>query len=154
MRKRKKHHHWLRRFRHVAERKANGSRQRGEIEWGQWSRAKRRSGMLPDPWEDYKLLEQKTWKVKRETQYRPEGRGKEHALEVDINFRTWDFTDYLDEHSIPYRIEDHKECYYYWSYWAPPVRLVRRCITVGHTITWWSDKDIGIEYILGSYTLP
>ena len=119
---------WYRCMRTTAEKRANQN--------CKYVRAKRHSCNLPDPWDDNPHCTQKNWKVKRSHQYRIGTRGQRHEVLTGIdNFKwpqVWNIEQYLKEHDIPYRLE--------------PTR--KMSITVAYKLVWWSDKDIGLEYIL------
>lgn len=90
-------------------------------------RAKRNHKNIPNAWDDIPICHQKTWKKKRKKQYRGPKRGKKHSIKVRLsNMRR--LVDYFEEYNIPYV-----------------------CKTIGfwrYKISWWVDRDIGLEYIL------
>lgn len=150
--KKKKKYSWYRHMKTGQERRANGSRKDRELY--KWIRAKRSAQNLPNTWDDVQYTNQKTWKVKRLKQYRDNPRGQQHSMSFKASGsyswrRTedvWVLYDYLEEHDIPFRFETIKESYIYYSYYYKQEVLGHK--TVGYTITWWSDKDIGVNFIL------
>jgi hypothetical protein len=142
-----------------------------------WGRAKRGSYQL-DPWNNEKHVTiQKSWKVKRKTQYNPQIRTTENRWETQI-VNHWDeryLSEYFIKHNIPYRIiphayriahiyyQDEQITYIYkqnpftkeWYIIQEIQRIIppyRHCYytTVYNysTVIWWWDKDIGLDYIL------
>lgn len=169
---RKKQYSYFRRPKTTAERKAND-----DPEIKNYVRGKRLPKTLPDTWDDQKLTYSKSWKDRRKTQYRPQKRGKKHTIEVGVGFwrhGLWELEDYFLEHDIPYQIKDKKRSRIetrtkklmpvrtkaYWEIyhcgWTPYewVECAPYHVTIiehlGYYISWWSDKDIGIDYILRS----
>lgn len=166
---RKRSYRWYRHPKTTAERRAN---QDG------WSRARRNQKNLVDYYDDIPISTSKSWKDKRKTQYRPEGRGKRHEIYVDSCYYEWEIAEYLRNHDIPHHIETickrhvryrwqytksvfvgYKEIIlrdktYWWPKWEtvdlekPICRKAYWSETLGYKITWWSNKDIGIDYIL------
>lgn len=130
-------------IRTTQEHRANGKRSDPDYKW---ARAKRCSNNLPDSWSDVRACYQKTWKHKRETQYRVGGRGKRHVLHLDFHVKEWELQDYFEEHDIPYEIKRVRESRWRWSEYRND--WYHYCVTVGFVMTYWTDKDIGIEYIL------
>jgi adenine specific DNA methylase Mod len=190
MKKKRCYHHY-RRPRTTQERRANQERD--------YVRGKRLPKGLPNSWDDYHSCYQKTWKVKRKTQYRPHGRGQEHDVTIKRNSPyglTWNLQDYFDNHNIPCRIENLYETELVTHYYRQEYRLVghtprllrtgnppktfrdridccqRRLVWipiykwvtvflekpeqrryskwVGVKVTWWANKDIGIDFVLKS----
>jgi len=113
----------------------------------EYARAKRSPASLPDPWDDYWIRSRKTWKDKRKTQYR-ESRGQKRCIKLPSLFYQWGVERYFKLHDIPYRIESLREPHTYYCPWRE--RWVKTYRVVGYQLTWWSDKDIGIDYILRS----
>ncbi len=158
---------------------------------------------LPNSYDDKHVHGDTSWKGARKTQYRANGRGKQHEMVINTtDFNRWRWAaqytlrDYFVKHDIPYRIDEIKEQYTYKSYpsksvlrfvrpryqlkysWVTgadgersiqrvqghqigwetiydfvptgEIKIVKASKTVGYRITWWSDKDIGIDYILSS----
>ena len=187
--KRKKIHHYYRRPRTAAEAKANQD--------GEYVRGKRSPRNLADAWDDNNCCHQKTWKVKRLQQYRPDGRGEKHTITLSSSkvwLHTWYLEEHFDDHDIPYHIErlydvEFRKTYYFREYrvvrynpilqsshklggtfndlvnrgtniirWVPVYKWViiplkKPCTykwskIIGFKVTWWSHKDIGIDYIL------
>ena len=128
---RKKNYVFYRRPKTTAERKANCD--------CEYVRAKRRPCNIPNSWDDIypTRVNNNSWKEKRKTQYRPGGRGQEHSICIpEVQWRIyWELEWYFKDHDIPYSIEFHRRN----SAWYG---------RQGATLTWWSDKDIGIEFIL------
>lgn len=148
----------------------NEKRQRQNCEY---SRAKRRPNNLPDTWDDLpvRARDQKSWKHKRKTQYRGPKRGEKHSITLDnASYRIlWNLEEYFEDHDIPFDIEQNREskmvpdfdyvkhstgkknmfgweiCYHER---VPNGKLRKYTYTVSHTVTWWSNKDIGLDYIL------
>ena len=157
-------------------------------------RAKRRAHNLADSWDDKRRCIQKSWKEIRKTKYHPTGRGKKHTIFVDYKLHEWVLTKYLEDHKIPFVIEDVREVcsqrevpirqrvhigdepayrtqrewvineqgervrkytrkplaynikVYEWRTVGYRTKTYYR--TTGFNLTWWSNKDIGINYIL------
>lgn len=113
---------------------------------------------LPDTYDDIGIRRQKTWKKTRKTQYRQAGfRRPENRHELTIHRiedgRPWwrqleyrRFEDYLEAHKIPFVMEIITEPYYF-RMWITH-HIVRRTHAIAWKFVWWSDKDIGVEYIL------
>ena len=133
------------------ERRVNGKR-------GKWNRAKRNARNLPSAWDDLWVHREKSWKKKRKTQYYYGGKGKRHELIIpyiryfDKDGRwyprlmdDWIFENYLRDHNIPYRIEEIKESRRYYNKYYK--KYMNSITTIAHRFIWWSDKDIGLEYI-------
>ncbi len=175
----------LRRIRTTQEHRVNGKRSDPDYKW---ARAKRCGKNLPNSWDDITTRPQKTWKVKREKQYRDEKRGKKHVIQVGLCFDEWKLTQYFEEHDIPYVIKDIKEQQtrtfkvmeqrvvrtvpqfirvwdknlnkivkghqigyrdiYEWVE-TDKTRTSTHCYLLGYEITWWTDTNIGIDYIIG-----
>lgn len=187
--KKKHNYHDRRHPRTYQEKKANQDQE--------YVRGKRLPKQLVSLWDAPLAEHQKTWKVKRQTQYRPNRRGKEHSIELRLQFPyglKYRLSEYFDEHDIPYRIERLFEIelvtrYYKQEYrlvghiprllrtgnppksfrdlvamrqrklvWIPIYKWVNVKLDkpyqqkysrfVGLKVTWWSDKDIGIDFIL------
>lgn len=172
----------FRSMRHAQERKAY-------YRSPEYVRAKRNPANLPDPWDDKYGTWQKSWKVKREKQYRGRSQLTEFHFRIDEGIYLWRLEDYLDEKDIPHRIEPIRESHEYWHQpriwkrtdyvvayrkkWdgenfvddlSHPVGykwkgewvdygepyLVKCTKTVGYNVTYWHQKDIGLEYVLGA----
>ncbi len=162
-----------------------------------FARAKRNQKNLVDSWYDKTPCVQKTWKVKRQTQYRVDGRGEKHQLFLSArSLSSWKLEEWFKNHDIPHRLQPimkvefvlqthrmkyvevgtrqktvvhkkpkskkkNKEITQYESrtYSVPvyrykpirleePVKRKRRFLT-GYMLTWWSDKKIDVDKILG-----
>ena len=111
---------WYRSPRTTQERRAN---QEG------WERPRRRPHLLPNTYDDIQSTVTKSWKDKRKTQYREGKRGQRHTIVVS-HWEVWDLREYFLDNDIPFELHDR------WA-WMRNV-----------AVSWWSDKDIGIEYIL------
>lgn len=137
----KKTYGYYRRPKTAQEKRANGRR-------SGWSRAKRRYPNLPDSYHDLMSECQKTWKVKRLTQYR-EKRGQQHTIFLPHNGRwrwlfwasTWGIQRWFDDHDVPCQIKKVERREY-------TSRNTYLSTLLGYTLTWWSDKDIGIDYVV------
>lgn len=130
----KKYHHgaWLRSVSTTQEKRYNGKRFDPQAKY---VRAKRRANNLPDAWDDIPCCQQKTWKHKRKTQYRPLGRKANYyhfILDTDGWINEWYIEEYFEKNNIAYRISPIKK-----NGWK----------VIGYKIEWWYDKDIGIEYM-------
>ncbi|RDJ35173.1 MAG: hypothetical protein DWQ19_10135 [Crenarchaeota archaeon] len=84
---------------------------------------------MPSARDDLWVRKQKSWKKKRKTQYRPEGRGEEHTLLLELETDSIWFRsdpvyqlysrieDYFEEQDIPYNTEylykTYEKCYEY-----------------------------------------
>ncbi len=146
----------------------------------QYVRGKRCS--LPSAWDlDYWIGEQKSWKGKRKTQYRTDGRGKKHEVIIGTDVCEWKLEEYFQDNNIPFSIEMIlkrvvkyiKKPYGYMkdygSYYDEDMGWVSnyqkwifthyeteewvRHYRIGYEVTWWSDKDIGIDYLLNRFRL-
>lgn len=184
MKRRRKRSSYYRRIRTTQEHRANGSRKDHDL-YG-WARPGRCGLNLPSSWDDIHSVEQRTWKVKREKQYRVGKRGKQHVCYVEeylypFPMPEYEFENYCKEYDIPYYIEEVykrvpikeyevKKTYdgvvkYFWSeyrycnWWTSPnekyeetghTRISHYMRRVGYKLTWWSNKDIGIDYVLNS----
>lgn len=71
--------YWFRHYRVHNEMVANE-----DPEYSVYVRGRRRKHNLPDPWDDVCSCRQKTWKGKRRTQYRTEGR---NAYQITIKYK-------------------------------------------------------------------
>ncbi len=185
MKKKYKHSNYFRRIKTTQEHRANGKR---SDEHYRWARAKRCGKNLPNSWDDITTRPQKTWKVKRRNQHRDKHRGRKHSMKFETWVDLWKLENYLDEHEIPYCIEDLKETrsipynvtivintdtiakYTFewdkktnkrvkghqigWEHiWqrveTGEVKYRTYSVIVGYEVTWWANKDIGIDYIIG-----
>ena len=98
----------------------------------EYVRAKRRPANIPNDWWDLHACIQKTWKVKREKQYRGRSQLNEYNVNLTIEASTWALREYFEKHDIPYRLEDIKETR---SYTRRKQRKVKdRYIPVWHYI--------------------
>lgn len=153
------------------ERRINGKRSK-------WGRAKRNQSNLVEAYDDRPVCLQKTWKVKRQHQYRCGGRGAEHRI---IFFdHSWSLSQWFNANDIPYRITPiyktervvrasrrvrrvaryEEKTIVHWNgvverYQHPIYEY--RCIEpkecvwrhrIGYELTWWYDKDIDIMRVL------
>jgi hypothetical protein len=73
-------------------------------------RAKRRN--IPTWYDDLYAHPQKSWKVKRKTQYHPNKRGERHEMFLDRHYHIWYIKEYLENHHIPFRVEELLETGY------------------------------------------
>jgi hypothetical protein len=184
-------------YRHYPYRRPRTTQERRANQECDYVRGKRLSKSLPNAWDDYRACYQKTWKVKRQTQYRPNGRGTEHSVTIKQKYPyglTWSLQEYFDDHNIPCRIERLYENELFTHYYKQEYRLVgykpkllstgsplkrfrdlvamrqrkvrwipiykwvtvaletpqqcRYSKFVGVKVTWWADKDIGIDFVL------
>lgn len=102
-----------------------------------YCRPKRNPKRLVDFWDDRPVRHQKSWKNSRRTQYRTGKRGRRHTIFIDDMYITlWSIEDFFVEHSIPYNIE---------KVYAENSTFRN---LIGYNIIWWSDKNIGINYIV------
>lgn len=115
-----------------------------------WHRGKRSPSILVDSYDDIRVYEDKSWKSKRKTQYRSNKRGKKHSLIISYwDFDTWSFEEYFKENNIPYMIEDICQIKMRWVWWCQEYR--KFSYITGKKIVWWSDKDIGMKYLLKQF---
>lgn len=166
---RKKNYSWYRHPRTTQEARANQS---------QYVRAKRRKNNLPHTYDDIPVQTTNCWKDKRKTQYRVDRRGKKRQIYIEsppMNEFSWirlyrlefDIMNYLKERDIPHNIKPEIateiKIRYITGRWVlgafqeyeKPIRKEYKFSkTKGYTITWWSNKDIGLEYFLrkGAYS--
>jgi hypothetical protein len=146
MKKRRQTHTYYRKIKTHQEIVANdeikddGNRER----WGR----KRRSKKTLDPW----VLEkqhhfQKNWKRRSKDKKQYFGRGQKHIyfLKIDNDFRyhykEWNFREYCNRNGIPYKVVR-----VYVSRKSSTEYKYKVLVKI--QLTWWADKDIGIEYIL------
>tara|TARA_R110000803_G_scaffold1731_3_gene5604 strand:+ start:476 stop:964 length:489 start_codon:yes stop_codon:yes gene_type:complete len=156
-----------------------------------WARAKRSGTNLVDYWDDIHSVEQRSWKVKREKQYRVGKRGERRECYVEqyrypFPMPEYEFEKYCKANDIPYDIEEvYKRVpvteyetkrttivsfgdnyskyfwseYRYHSLWGGSndrweetgeTRIAHYIRLVGYKLTWWSNKDIGINHVLNS----
>ena len=144
-----------------------------------WERPKRRPCNLPDSYGDLFATNQKTWKVRRNTQYYTNGRGKKHHIKIQGSLQhDWlrpndliTLEDYCDDYNIPHTTERIKEWEWrpHYSYRDDGIETItigsfsytqriwkkvysgyhyKHCYIKHYIFTWWSNKDIGLEYIL------
>ena len=112
-------------------------------------RAKRRPNNLPNCWEnEYYIETPKSWKKSRTTQYR-ENRGARHEIVLPVDVSTWRLKEHLLEQDIPFVIEEKREKYLGKHWWSRKPYWYSR--HVSFKLVWWSDKDIGINYILQKF---
>lgn len=171
MRHFKIHYSYMRDPKTQQERRANQDKE--------YVRGKRLPNSLPTCYDDIRVRGRKTWKDRRKTQYR-ESRGQKHVIKItDKRFYNWEVERYFDKFGIPYHFETIRKPEYRPEYrwklvpdkerqklfpWAWPVIMkrvyeptgntVRYSVFDYYTLTWWSDKDIGIDYILQSTQHP
>jgi len=163
---RKMHYGYYRHPQTTAEKRANQDRE--------YVRGKRLPNNLPDLYDDLRIHHTKSWKDKRKTQY--VGRGKKHVIRInDERFSYWDVENYFTTHSIPYCVskvlkptyregfkwkmvpDERRRESFPWL-WPPAMKrvmvmtgeMVKYSVFDYYLLTWWSDKDIGIDYILRS----
>ena len=160
---------WHRRPHTTAERRAN---QDG------WCRGKRKPHMLPNTYDDLNATCTNSWKDHRKTQYHIGGRGEHHQVRVETEKTWWrnskisKLEDYCKKHNIPNRTNEYrkfnwKPCgrwmstgkkiekkighyiYIDWEYkFIPNGQFYRSYYVDYYVFHWWSNKDIGIKYIL------
>jgi hypothetical protein len=118
-------------------------------------RGQRMEKMLPNAWDDFPVIQEKNWKRRRKTQYRRAGlRDDRNKHVVYVKCRSngfwWDrsgaksYEEYFKAHDIPYSIEVDRETRFEFSVWR---NKMYPCVyTIGWIVTWWSDKDIGLEH--------
>jgi hypothetical protein len=106
---------------------------------GEFVRAKRRASNLPNTYDDINIDYQKSWKKKRAKQYRIGKRGKRQEFYFDYYVRTWYIEEYLEEHDIPYILEDIKETRQYIRYDGVECKW---SVTTKYRLVYWTDKDI------------
>jgi hypothetical protein len=128
----KKNYKFYRKPHTTQERRENGRKNK-------WGRAKRNKENLVTAYDDKYPTNQKSWKVRRHKQYR-ENRGRQNSifLPKDKNFfwgNMYRLENWFDEHDIPFRIE----------------RVFEKQQVIGYYLIWWSDKDIGIDYLLKEF---
>lgn len=123
-----------------------------------WHRAKRSPCNLPDLWDDIYAHKDNCWKSKRKKRYRPNKRGQMHSLIIPYyDFCNWQLEEYFKENNIPVKTEMISRTYLvhpkapYWTAkgWTQKPRLHKR--TLGIKFIWWSDKDIGMKYLLKQF---
>lgn len=127
--KKNRHRHWYRAPKTTQERRANQD--------GEYVRLRRRRKDMPDSYSDIPVeRHDRTWKQDRKTQYRTSKRGQKHHIIVGINIKALCLEEYFRANNIPHVIEyrNHKHNWH------------RDRVS----ITWWSDKDIGIDHLLKS----
>lgn len=100
--KRKYYFSAFRSMRHAAEKRAYYANP-------EYVRAKRNPKNLCDPWDDYSYTTQKTWKVKRKTQYYGRKELNEYVAELSAGFNTWEIEYYFDSNMIGYRLQEIKK---------------------------------------------
>lgn len=143
-----------------------------------WGRTKRNWRNLPNDYDDDYGEVQKTWKVRRLHQYHEGGRGTKHVIFIPSTgknpwntwFSQWKLEEYFRDNSIPHNIQriekreyevvTHKSVLLRVPYeWSKPVWVRRKLrkprtrywsTTLGWEITWWYNKDIGIDKVLQS----
>ena len=91
-------------------------------EYSVYVRPRRRKKHLPDSWDDVFIRHQKTWKVKRRTQYRPKGRNaykiifkykcEKEEISVQTQFAT---SDEWKSATFRYSCDDLKSFRYLWN---------------------------------------
>ena len=108
-------------------------------------RTKRKPSNLPNAWDDISVKDWqlKSWKNYRKTQYK-QNRGQKHEIVIyaDERISTWDIEQYFEDNNISYQVNKIYKIGY-GSRWG---RLVKE------VVVWWSDKDIGIEYLCKKYS--
>lgn len=193
---RDKHKGWYRHIRTTAERRANC-----DPEIRKYVRGKRSIRMIPNSWDDRPTTVTKSWKDKRHTQYRLDGRGEKREIYFNTKARwglVWHLEEYFKDNDIPYCLNRLYETEVsvktgYWDNFATigyeeytyirkirpynpkskkkfktkyeiviDIRPIFGRVWVeyddphevyyrhdkGYNLTWWSNKDIGIDYIL------
>ena len=146
MKKRRQMHTYYRKIKTHQEIVANNEiKDGGERE--KFGRPRRNKKFL-DPW----LLEkqhnfQKNWKRRSKDKKQYFGRGQKHIyfLKIDDDFhyytKEWNFKEYCNRNGIP-----HKVIKMYVRRISPLGYKYRMLVKI--QLTWWADKEIGLEYIL------
>ena len=170
------------------EKKANQDEYEGNVKIPAMCRGKRRPRNLADSWDDKHHCCQRSWKVRRQKQYRGCKRGAEHHVFLEGWRGMWSVEEYFRDHDIPYKVEKVTQHYTYKAeirskrvkrlvpnyvyklVWKDK-KLVREIQhqsgyieeyewviigyqdtigmrLIGYDLVWWSDKDIGIDFIL------
>lgn len=149
------------------EERVEGKRQK----WGRNSRSQHEL----DPWTYDKFHNyEKSWKKRRQKQYREENRNEqeEHVVFLEDQLNTWNLENWFIDHDIAYKIErvyemrmevqkygwckikvmcgeDENPFTYYRYVWDKLIDSKPKLIQYRkYKLTWWSNKDIGIEYVL------
>lgn len=118
------------------------------------TRGRRR--FIPTDRDDVHTVHQRTWKHMRKTQYRLSGtRSVRHELYVPEELGRWQWRrndtfigrlrEYLAAHDIPHQEEVVREPSYWYSELRQKWMLCYKIL--GYNVTWWSPKDIGVEYV-------
>jgi len=149
MKKKRDSFKWYRSMRTTNEARANDKWYDYE-ERNTFCRAKRNKRNLPNAYDDYRSCHQKTWKVKRETQYRTGKRGKRHEVFIPAPKRWymsdyWVLKEYCEEHDIPYEIEEVTESYTF----RREIKEWKRLGKVPNFVYWWKyipDAEGKIKY--------
>ncbi len=103
-------------------------------------RAKRYGHNIPNSYDDIAVdIDRKCWKNKRETQYRVGKRGQKHEIFLDYLVYEHYIKEYLEDQDIPYRMSDVRETRTYIRYDGEECKW---SVTVGHNLTYWTDKEI------------
>lgn len=124
-------------------------------------RGRRSAANIPNSWDDISYNYEKGWKKKRKTQYRDKPRGKRHEIilmEPKYIYyfchrdRYRKYTDYFEAHDIPFHKEPIKirRWYRYHNFYRFRQEFFSRTETIGWQIVWWTDKNLGLEYLCDS----
>lgn len=113
----------------------------------EYVRGKRSKRALPGTWDDIRTTDwrmRKSWKVKREKQYRVGGRGKRHEIYVESFVREWELIQFFDKHDIPYRSINQYDThdYQYIDWKTGELRAGKWRSHKGFFITYWTNKNI------------
>lgn len=146
MKKRRQSHTYSRKIKTHQEIVANDEIIDGKIR-ERWGRRRRNKKTL-DPWISEKLHHfQHSWKRKSKDKKQYFGRGHKHIYFIKIDdsfgyyYQMWNFKDYCNRNGIP-----HKVVKMYSSRTSSTGYKYKLLVKI--QLVWWSNKDIGIEYIL------
>lgn len=105
-------------------------------------RAKRGKRGLPNSYDDIQIgKKQKSWKMRRKTQYRCGKRGKRREVFLPILVCEHTIAKYLEHIDIPYFIERIRKGYYYKAHWDNG-KIKHGSKDVGSKLVYWSDKKV------------
>jgi hypothetical protein len=126
-----------------------------------YARKKRAANMLRSSYDDISVKLEGGWKKRRKKQYHTNGRGKKHTICLRDFDSQWNIERYLKKQNIPHRIR--KVCQRekrsgFWNYFWNKLtgRTEREWVEKEwyqsyhqhDEITYWTDKNIGVEYII------
>lgn len=103
-------------------------------------RAKRRPANLPSTYDDIRCCIQKTWKVKRQKQYRNESRGKRYEIYLSTHCCERYLADFFEEQNIPYQITYIKSGKWIWFWRRNNFYFSMRLIK--YKVVYWTNKKI------------